>query len=326
MIHLGYEAAALERRGIATERGDYNRAVQKRNLSRLAEGVASGVRNQNLELARPHAANAEREALKTEQGQESAENVLKEKSQDEALKTARHLNMLKEKYAALEKDLAGLITERNEGRQEIPRLLYKIEQLDEHAKNVAVLQGRVEGLQGNRQNLGFLQWAKKQEVDKAISRAEQDLSRAEFFFKNRFYVDPSQAAEEIKQIQEKVRVMESDVHTKNAAILDIMGMQDKILLGYHTQKLLAEAHHDKDKIALLLEKLNRPPESVRDRLLHERIDRRLNIIPEESFQKVIEKLPPYQAHILTNIREQAKERERLKEIEKERHHTYERSR
>jgi hypothetical protein len=61
------------------------------------------------------------------------------------------------------------------------------------------------------------------------------------------------------------------------------------------------------------------PEEYRDRqTLWNRIDRRLNIIPEESFQKVIENLPEHQAQILTTIREQAKERQRLIEAKKER--------
>jgi hypothetical protein len=69
-----------------------------------------------------------------------------------------------------------------------------------------------------------------------------------------------------------------------------------------------------------------PPESVRDRLLYDQIDRWLNVIEDYGFQKVIEKLPPYQARILTNIREQAKEREHQIEQEKDHTYTIERSR
>ncbi|MDR0373266.1 MAG: hypothetical protein LBI79_06900 [Nitrososphaerota archaeon] len=61
-------------------------------------------------------------------------------------------------------------------------------------------------------------------------------------------------------------------------------------------------------------------------LLQEQIDRRLNIIPDESFRKVIDNLPPYQAHILSTIREQVKEHDRLIEVTKEHVQTIERSR
>jgi predicted amino acid-binding ACT domain protein len=108
-----------------------------------------------------------------------------------------------------------------------------------------------------------------------------------------------------------------------------MDTQDKVLLGYHTQKLLADTRPDKEEITQLQEKMSNPPETVRERLLQERIDRRLNIIPDQDFQKVIEKLPREQAKILVDIREQAKERQRLKELEraeKEHAHSFERSR
>jgi archaellum component FlaC len=72
--------------------------------------------------------------------------------------------------------------------------------------------------------------------------------------------------------------------------------------------------------------MSSPPESTREKRLYEQISHHLNTIAEENFQKVIENLPPYQAHILTTVREQAKELERLLEQEKERDRTFERSR
>jgi len=54
--------------------------------------------------------------------------------------------------------------------------------------------------------------------------------------------------------------------------------------------------------------MKKPPENIRDRLLQERIDRRLNIIPDESFQKVLEKLPQEQAKILIEERKRAQEK------------------
>ncbi|MDR1993486.1 MAG: hypothetical protein LBQ98_08375 [Nitrososphaerota archaeon] len=54
--------------------------------------------------------------------------------------------------------------------------------------------------------------------------------------------------------------------------------------------------------------MNQPPETIRDRLLHEQIDRRLNVIADEKFQRIIDKLSPYEAHILTTIRTSQKTR------------------
>ncbi|MDR2202868.1 MAG: MobA/MobL family protein [Nitrososphaerota archaeon] len=131
MIHLGYEAVEMEKRGIRTKRGDHNREVQRRN--------------------------AEREALKVVQEQEeiflsaekdtpiSGENP--KNGEHTAEKTAIHLNKIKEYYTALEKELYELISQRNEIRDELPHLTYRAELVDEHAQNIEVLQGKLAELQ-----------------------------------------------------------------------------------------------------------------------------------------------------------------------------------
>ena len=308
-IHLGHEAAALERKGIKTEKGDYTREIKQRNLERAAERTASGVRNQKDKSAQLHAANEERK-------QESAQN----KKPANLEKTAQTLNELRENYITLERDLSALIPKRNEIREELPRLTFRAENIDEHAKNIEVLQAKIAELQAERQNLNFLQRVKKQETDQAIKRAEQEFKRAEIFFVNRFGVNPDQSPDEIKRIGENVRAKQANLTAKNAAILDIMNKQDKILLEYHTQKLIAQTRRDGQQIEKLLEKLNKPPATTRDRLLQERIDRRLNIIPDQDFQHVIEKLPDHQAQTLIQQRKRAQEKE-LRELEKLREQT-----
>jgi hypothetical protein len=156
--------------------------------------------------------------------------------------------------------------------------------------------------------------------------AEHELKKAEIFFKNRFNVNPSEAPEEIKRLQEKIRAKEADLSTKNADILNIMDTQDKVLLGYHTQKLLARAQHDKDQLNELLQQKNKSPENIREQQLQERVDRRLNIIPDESFQKVIEKLPPEHAKTLIKKREHDKEIKQAQEKTRKQIHDLSRSR
>jgi len=302
-IHLGHEASKLEKRGKRSKRGDINREIQKRNEERAAEKA-----QQEQELTKIET-NIKSEVIASNEKSVGDEHTLE--------KTAQHLNKLKECYAKLEKDLSELISERNKIREELPRLNFRAESIDEHTKNIETLQSKITELQETRQNLNLLQWNKKQETDQAIKHAEQETLRAEIFFKNRFGIDPDQASDEIKRIQKEIREKEADLMTKNAAILDIMDTQDKILLGYHTQKLLAETRHDKENLDKLLQQMSAPPETVRDRLLQERIDRRLNIIPDESFQKVLEKLPPEYAQTLIEERKRTKaiERERERAIE-----------
>ncbi|MDR2700733.1 MAG: hypothetical protein LBC12_08110 [Nitrososphaerota archaeon] len=71
--------------------------------------------------------------------------------------------------------------------------------------------------------------------------------------------------------------------------------------------------------------MRKPSESARERQLQEQIERRLNVLTDNNFQKVIDKLPSYEAHLLTNIREQVKEHERHVEHERELNRTIERN-
>jgi hypothetical protein len=320
-IHLGHEATALEKKGIRSKRGDRNREIQQRNAERAKKSEPT---RETTEIA-PTDKHADKKAEPTQKSTEitANENPVEEIT---AEKTGEYLNKLKEQYTAFEKELVELITQRNEERQEIPRLTFRVENIDEHAKNIDVLQIQIAELQESRQNLNILQWIKRQEADKAIKHAEREALRAQIFFKNRFGIDHTQAPEEIQRIQKTVREKETDLMTKNAAILEIMNTQDKILLSYHTQKLLAETQHNKDQLNQLLEKLNKPPENIRDRLLQERIDRRLNIIPNESFQKVLEKLPQEYAQTLIEERKRIKIIEHAQEKERERNRTIERNR
>jgi hypothetical protein len=314
-IHLGHEATKLEKKGKRSKRGDINREIERRNAERAAQKAAE--KTEHTQEITENTANIDNEIINTNENLDDEHTIEK---------TAQHLNKLKEYYTTLEQKLSELITQRNEERQEIPRLNYRAELTDEHAKNIEVLQSRVAKLQETRQNLNVLQWVKRQEADKAIKQAGQEAQRAERFFKNRFYIDPDQAPSEINRLQKIARAKEVDISTKNAAILDIMDTQDKVLLGYHTQKLLAEAQHDKEHLNKLLEQIHKPPETLRDRPLQKRIDRRLNIIPDENFQKVLEKLPQEYAQILTEERKRAKTIEREQEKIRERNQTIERSR
>jgi ATP-dependent exoDNAse (exonuclease V) alpha subunit len=59
-----------------------------------------------------------------------------------------------------------------------------------------------------------------------------------------------------------------------------------------------ETYLDKEQIEILLEKMTKPPEFVRERLQQERIKRRLNNLTKEDFPKIIKKLPEPQSRIL----------------------------
>jgi myosin heavy subunit len=372
-IHLGHEAWALEKKGIRTAKGDYNREVQKRNLERAAENVPSEEQNQKPESAQLYAVQNETPQLKiettTQQTEESQKIAQFEKElqkihetqkttqyiekpikpenaspyvspiekqlntekatqhiekmqtqqQHDTTKTAKRMNALKEKYLELETAKNSLIDQHNKDKLEIPPLEYRTELMDEHAKNIEVLQDRVEQLLEARRNIRWLEFKKKYDIDEKIMLAAHELGRAQDYFKNRFHIDPSQAAEELKRLQEDICIKKDKLDVKQVRVQIIRDKQAALELEYHTQKLLNKTRpdHEQTQINVLLEQMRQPPQSVRDKMLHERIERQLNVISDAGFQKVMDNLPAYEAHVLTNIREQAKEQEQLLKFERE---------
>jgi hypothetical protein len=353
MVHLGYEAAALERKGIKTEKGNHNREVQKRNEERAAlkevQQLKAEKSEQDTEELRKIAKEAqlEKELQKIREAQKTArhmENPIKSENeppfisalekrlkaekamqhmekmqaqQSSAEQTVKRMNELKEKYIAYESEKISLTAQHNRDKLEIPPLEYRAELMDEHAKNIDVLQGRAAQLQEARQNVRLLEFKKKKDLDEKLALTTQELGRAQDFFKNRFHVDPRQAYEEMKRLQDEIRTRKDELNAKQIIVQDIRKKQDSIELAYHTQKLLNETRPDHEQISHLLEQMRQTPKSIREQQIQERIERELNVIGDTSFQKVIDHLPSYEAHILKNIREQAKERKELLRFEQE---------
>jgi hypothetical protein len=391
MIPLGYEASALERKGVKTERGNHNREVQRRNAEREAQKEVEPLKveknKQYTEELRQIAKEVklEKELQKIREAQKTARYVenpiepeaespfvselesqlkaekamqhlekmqaaqfqlnssfwlrtpdatplageLRLEQQNNAEKIAKRMTALKESFIALEKEKNSLIERHNQGERELPPLEYRAELLEEHAENLAVLQGRLEQIRETRRNARLLEFKKKKDIDEKIEQAAQELGRAQDFFKNRFNADPSQAAEVLKRLQAEIRTNKDELNVKQIIVQAIRKKQEKLEVEYHTQKLLNDTRPDHERISQLLEQMRNTPQSVREQQLQERVERQLNVISDYYFEKAIENLPAHQAQILVNIREEAKEREHLKELEraeKEREHSITRSR
>jgi ATP-dependent exoDNAse (exonuclease V) alpha subunit len=105
-IHLGHEAAALERQGVRTEQGDRNREIQQRNLERATQKNAE--KAEHAQETAENAANTEkilvwRETEKAEPCIEESRETEKYARLEEALqrireaqKTARYMEKLPE--------------------------------------------------------------------------------------------------------------------------------------------------------------------------------------------------------------------------------------
>ncbi|MDR1993487.1 MAG: MobA/MobL family protein [Nitrososphaerota archaeon] len=297
MIHLGYEATALEKKGIQTERGNHNREVQKRNeerakkeanrlradLHRLpVEDLKDFHKQHKLEKTEhreelqkiANEVKLERELQKIREAQKTVRYVEKPLEPETELpfiaepepsfvseleknlkaekaiqhiekmhppldteKTSQHMNELKKQYFVLEKEKISLIEVYNEDKRDLPPLEYRVEYMDEHIKNIEILQSRAAQLREVRRNLRFLDLKQKKDTDEKISRAEQEITKAQDFFKNRFHIDPNQAPEELKRLQEEIRIKKDDLNAKQVRVQEIRKKQETIELEYHTQKL-----------------------------------------------------------------------------------------
>jgi hypothetical protein len=347
MVHLGYEAAALERKGIKTEKGNHNREVQRRNAERVAHKDVQQLKVEKSEQKAEDLRQIEKELQKIREHQKTVQHMEKsfeiesespfvselekqlkaekamqhlekmQEQQNNAEQIAKRMNALKETSIALEKAKVSLIERHNQIKLDLPPLEYRAELLEEHAQNIETLQGRAAQLFEARRNVGLLEFKKKKDIDEKIAFASQELGRAKDFFKNRFNVDPAQTREELERLQAEIRAKKDELKAKQIRVQVIRKKQDSIELEYRTQKLLNDTRLDHEQITRLMEQMRQPPQSVRERLLRERVERQLDVISDYYFERAIENLPQHQAQILTNIREQAKEREELLKFERE---------
>ena len=320
MIHLGHEAWALEKKGIRTAKGDYNRAVQRRNEERAALKEAGRLTQaqQQREVVK-----AAEYAEKAQKQHEAAQNAKKVEGQLRAAKAtllveqmrerqeiAQHMNELKTSYAELDKEQAALKAELNDDRRESYQLVYRAERMDEQAKTIADIQSKAIQLQQARQGLSIWSGKKKKELNDKLRQAEREAGQAQGFFLKHFHIMPDQAAEEIKRTQKAIREKETEIRTKETRLQEIIKQQNTILLQYQTRKLLNDTRPDKENIERQLESLKKTPESVHDKLQQQQHETRLNTISDENFLKIINNLPQSQAHDLVKLRQQAKEQEK----------------
>jgi hypothetical protein len=345
-IHIGAAAWALEKRGIRTERGDRNREIQQRNLEREAlnaardrliiadlqqqhkdEKTAAQLEKtrQQREVKRDERMQRVEEHLRTEKAMQIAEKLQAQRAaREEAEKIAKQMNELREKYVTLDRELRALKYAQDEARLELPSLSFRAENIDEEAKNIETLQNRLTQLQAERKKLAF--WAKqrKQDLDKKIYRAEEEIRHARTCFRLHYHVEPEQAPEEIKRIEEKIKIYSLN-HTEK--IPELSKKIDDIEKEYHQQKLLAQIRSDNEQIEKLLEEWKKPPVSVRERLHYESANRRLNTITEENVEEIIKKVEQQQAQKVRDMMERHREeRQRIREKERERELIRERNR
>jgi hypothetical protein len=259
-----------------------------------------------------------REELQIEKADQIVEDL---KRRREAKEIAEYLRELRENYVLLEKERNALKNERVSVEREISQLSLYAVNVEKRAVKIRALQNKAVELRVIWRNLRFLSFKQKSDTAKEIARVEQEIQRLCDAFKHNYNINPEQAKEEMRRTCEKIRAKELEIGAKDGGILEVTKKLKAVELEYHTQKLLAEARSDKGLIAVMSRRVPHPREMVRERLLYERVDRRLNFLAEENFQKVLEHANPDQIRTLSDIWRKIKDKEREKA--KEKSHTYE---
>ena len=290
-IHLGHVATALERRGIKTERGDYNREIRRRNDERTALLKEAEPMEQQEAIIM-------RELQQPPKAEETPQIIQKMQTPrgifPETQRIALYMSELENTHFMLDKETDRLDTQHNEYYQKIAKLDYDAENIDEDAKNIKTLQNMETALRIERRNLHLWEGKRKKEVDKELKQIEADLKAAHYNFRMKYHMEPDRAFVEIKRIQKEKGLAEMKLGEIKSRMADIARDIDAIESEYRTQKLLADTRPDKDQIYELLEQMREMPTDIRDRIQYKRIDHQLNTITDDVFKKLVGKMYQHQ--------------------------------
>lgn len=189
-IHLGHEAAALERKGIKTERGNYNREIQHRN----------DFKDLHATLMR-------------------AKETVRQYFQDE--KTAQNEEKTDASFASLKCEKATLKIECDCYEREIFKLEFCSDDADERVKSIDKLQDKGEKMIAERQKMRFWQFIRKGDLDWEIRKLERKIRDAQQNFEIEHNVAYDDAPAEIERVKKELSLKRSGLEKKKDRIAEI---------------------------------------------------------------------------------------------------------
>ena len=353
-IHMGHEAWALEKKGVRTEKGEYNREIKRRNEERAAKtepekefsekeaslnNVRSAPKNNHADAERDALMSAKRgvreieEHLKAEKAAQIVENMREQRKERELAEIMPRMDEIENEFFLCERELRDLNEDCIKIKRDIPPLEYRAEIVEEYAEVVEEKRKKLERPREERQKARLWEFEKKSYWDGQIRQTEQEFELARQYFSRKFKIEPEQAQEEIERLQKIIRKKVREIEEKETRMNKIYDRQDVLRTEYHALKLRRDLYRDDNLIRAHAEywikeidRQNREAQAVRDRQIWERIEHRLNTISDKDFQKALARLPYEEAQTLAEMRELIRERERFLESEKERNRTIERSR
>ncbi|MDR2203488.1 MAG: MobA/MobL family protein [Nitrososphaerota archaeon] len=259
--------------------------------------------------------------------QKEAQAIQYAKKMQEQQQINQILNALRERHVSADRELYARKREYFKSEEEIPRLSFRIERIEEQAESYEKLQRNAEQLQAKRRKTSLWAVKKKKELALKIEEALRNLRVAQHRFKIEYDVEPSESQAEIKRIHEEINAKKRNIELNTTKISKLSKIMDNTETEYQKHLLLIELRPDKAEIHKLIKSSKPPPKGIREKIFYDKAESRLNTITNETLPKILEKLTPEQAKRITEKREQAQTKE-MEKIAKERvqNRTIERSR
>jgi hypothetical protein len=345
-IHMGHKAWALEKKGVRTEKGDYNREIQRRNKEREerkkqhTQEIRKNTTNINSDKqfapiktepfennvvyrAVPETVQKSRELeeyLKAEKAAKILGKMQAKRESRETKEATQHMSELRNEFFTLAKAENQLKIDCLKLNQDIPPLEYRTEILEEYTKNIHIKQHQLEHAQQERQKSRLWELEKKRYWDTQIHKAKQALETTHTNFKRKFNIEPSQAHTEIQRTQKLLREKTHQLTQNKTQLQQINTKQQHIKTKCQTLKITTQHHQNNEQNNELFKETNPPYESTRDILLRQQITRELDTITDERFYQILKTLPEQQAKSLSHKHEQTKTKE-LHDLSKSPEHT-----
>jgi len=292
--HIGVHANAMEKRGIKTERGDYNRAILEINADIKQYREDNAVCKK--EEKQYHTEVEEQTSTPSIIVQQLRHDIEDIKPERTAEQTAERLQELKAQYISLEQQIISYSQQNSQFRYEQRQLSGELEQINEFSSSIEFTEIRMDQLKEQRGRLGLFKGKEKRRLDEQMKSLDYSKQQATDSFKRNFGVEPSRAQEQVQKLKEQSKAIE--LQRKNLPDSSkLREQQQTIEYQYKREKALSSIHPDKEKIESLLSKNqnSQGKETIEDRTFRVRAESRLNHISQEDYERIIKDVDPVQS-------------------------------
>ena len=228
---------------------------------------------------------------------------------------AGHMHELKQGHFILDKEITTAKHQVGEAQQKIQSLRFRAEMIAERMEQIQTMRERLAELNAKRQCIGYFE--NKKIIDEQIWRIENACKQAEHAFQKEYYIPPHEAQAEVKRIEYKQRDLEQARKRLQDRLVPLSAEKDVFAFEYHRRKLLAGISPHEQSIQDQLAKLDKEALqglSAQEKISYLRSGRILDIVPERSFQRLLDEVTPEQAYklIKQHERERTREQQRLR--------------